>query len=86
MLQHALCLPQGSHNQLEGNALACGIAVVLSLARPLCACRWRGADMIKLGYVSRQHIRDNFHHALLGTQARPPAAKKSSGAIECTCA
>ena len=37
-----------------------------------------GADMIKLGYVSRQHIRDNFHHALLGTQVGPAAIKKRS--------
>jgi hypothetical protein len=29
-----------------------------------------GADLIKLGYVSRAHARDNFHHATLGTQAR----------------
>ena len=27
--------------------------------------------MIKLGYISRQHFRDSFHHALLGTQVGP---------------
>lgn len=29
-----------------------------------------GADMIKLGYVSRIGPRDNFNHILLGTQVR----------------
>jgi len=32
-----------------------------------------GADLIKLGYVSRNHIRDNVNHVVLGTQSYKPA-------------
>uniref|UniRef100_A0A7S3RVC8 EIF3d n=1 Tax=Strombidinopsis acuminata TaxID=141414 RepID=A0A7S3RVC8_9SPIT len=32
-----------------------------------------GADMIKLGYVSRNHVRDNSNHVVLGTQTYKPA-------------
>ena len=38
------------------------------LAKWTAAALISGADMIKLGYVSRVHMRDNFHHAVLGTQ------------------
>ena len=38
------------------------------LAKWTAAALVSGADMIKLGYVSRVHMRDNFHHAVLGTQ------------------
>jgi hypothetical protein len=38
------------------------------LAKWTAAALVAGADMIKLGYVSRVHFRDNCHHAILGTQ------------------
>ena len=31
-----------------------------------------GADMIKLGYVSRNHPRDPFNHVILNTQSYKP--------------
>ena len=31
-----------------------------------------GADMIKIGYVTRAHPRDNFNHVLLATQTHKP--------------
>ena len=31
-----------------------------------------GADLIKLGYVSRVHARDSFNHVILGTQTYKP--------------
>ena len=31
-----------------------------------------GADLIKLGYVSRTNVRDCFHHVILGTQQYKP--------------
>jgi len=31
-----------------------------------------GADLIKLGYVSRVHSRDSFNHVILGTQQYKP--------------
>merc|ERR1712217_494782 len=31
-----------------------------------------GADLIKLGYVSRKHVRDSFNHVILGTQSYKP--------------
>ncbi|CAK0760799.1 hypothetical protein CVIRNUC_002801 [Coccomyxa viridis] len=42
------------------------------LAKWTAAALISGADMIKLGYVSRVHMRDNFHHAVLGTQVMKP--------------
>lgn len=41
------------------------------LAKWTAAALIAGADMIKLGYVSRLHVRDSSHHAILGTQACP---------------
>jgi len=38
------------------------------LAKWTAAALISNTDMIKLGYVSRVHMRDNFHHAVLGTQ------------------
>jgi len=31
-----------------------------------------GVDLIKLGYVSRNHVRDSFNHVILGTQSYKP--------------
>lgn len=31
-----------------------------------------GADLIKLGYVSRKHAKDSFNHVILGTQQYKP--------------
>jgi len=31
-----------------------------------------GVDLIKLGYVSRYHVRDSFNHVILGTQSYKP--------------
>jgi len=31
-----------------------------------------GADLIKIGYVSRNHAKDNFNHVILGTQQYKP--------------
>ena len=39
------------------------------LARWTAAALVSGADIIKLGYVSRNHPRDNKNHVILGTQA-----------------
>ena len=36
------------------------------LAKWTAAALISGADMIKLGYVSRVHMKDNFHHAVAG--------------------
>ena len=48
------------------------------LAKWTAAALISGADMIKLGYVSRVHMKDNFHHAVLGTQVCGCAAFCSS--------
>ena len=48
------------------------------LAKWTAAALISGADMIKLGYVSRVHMKDNFHHAVLGTQVWGCAAFCSS--------
>ncbi len=46
------------------------------LAKWTAAALVGGADMIKLGYVSRAHPKDNFNHVILGTQV---------GATRATC-
>lgn len=38
------------------------------LAKWTAAALISGADMIKLGYVSRSNLRDNHNHTVLGTQ------------------
>lgn len=43
------------------------------LAKWTAAALVAGADMIKLGYVSRSHPRDNHNHLILGTQVGCPA-------------
>ena len=43
------------------------------LAKWTAAALVSGADIIKLGYVSRNHPRDNKNHVILGTQARARA-------------
>ena len=43
------------------------------LAKWTAAALVSGADIIKLGYVSRNHPRDNKNHVILGTQARTRA-------------
>jgi hypothetical protein len=48
------------------------------LAKWTAAALISGADMIKLGYVSRVHMKDNFHHAVLGTQVCSSASYCSS--------
>jgi len=47
------------------------------LAKWTAAALVSGADMIKLGYVSRNHPRDNKNHVILGTQARAPRARRA---------
>ncbi len=42
------------------------------LAKWTAAALVAGADLIKLGYVSRLHARDAHHHATLGTQVQTP--------------
>ena len=40
------------------------------LAKWTAAAVIAGADMIRIGYVSRAHARDNMNHTILGTQVR----------------
>ena len=55
------------------------------LAKWTAAALVSGADIIKLGYVSRNHPRDNKNHVILGTQARhAPAASRACRASEQT--
>ncbi len=44
------------------------------LAKWTAAALMSGAEMIKLGYVSRAHPRDPFNHVILGTQVRARAS------------
>ena len=60
------------------------------LAKWTAAALISGADMIKLGYVSRVHMRDNFHHAVLGTQVGccspdQPLAHSNLSSEVCNC-
>lgn len=48
------------------------------LAKWTAAALISGADMIKLGYVSRANLRDNLHHTVLGTQVRCAALPGSA--------
>lgn len=43
------------------------------LAKWTAAALVAGADMIKLGYVSRAHPRDSHNHVILGTQVGHPS-------------
>ncbi len=49
------------------------------LAKWTAAAVIAGADMIRIGYVSRAHARDNMNHTILGTQVRAPLL--SSGVL-----
>ena len=55
------------------------------LAKWTAAAVIAGADMIRVGYVSRAHARDNMNHTILGTQAshllpaRPAASTRLIG-------
>ena len=51
------------------------------LARWTAAALVAGADLIKLGYVSRLHARDAHHHATLGTQVRAGSPQQSCPAV-----
>eukprot|EP00123_Amoebidium_parasiticum_P009045 comp19189_c1_seq1/m.21899 comp19189_c1_seq1/g.21899 ORF comp19189_c1_seq1/g.21899 comp19189_c1_seq1/m.21899 type:complete len:559 (-) comp19189_c1_seq1:423-2099(-) len=42
------------------------------LAKWTCAALLSGADQLKLGYVSRNNVKDNTHHTILGTQYYKP--------------
>merc|ERR1712194_379943 len=41
-----------------------------------------GADLMKLGYVSRVHSKDNLNHRILGTQQINPKVSNSWGVLK----
>ena len=51
------------------------------LAKWTAAAVIAGADMIRIGYVSRAHARDNQNHTILGTQVCSQCLSSSLGAI-----